>query len=414
MKRFAAYVFLFSVLYVFGAATEIQNASAADSAATVVGKVTDRSGAAVAGARITIKNLETDNIQYTTTDNNGDYKAENLPLGRYTVLAELGAGRTIGLNSVQVMASAANATTAATTAAAQLTATVIVNAQAPLVEKAQSQIDRTENTKAILELPGRLNLNRLALLQNGVVPNREPYFGSSYIGIVNSLNYNGAVNGVQDPGFGSAFAVNGTRPNSNYFTIDGAYNQDPVRATNRQSMPPEAIQTFELINGNFPAQIGRYGGSFIDQVSRSGNSGFHGTLMYTYAGNFMNALSSNEKRSVLGFEDAGLNGVDAFRLAQPKIIDNRANASAGFPFWKDKVFSFTSWDRDWFFARTNPSTIGITPAGLAGLNAFSSQFAPRHDRCSYLHFSRCQLARPLGANKPGCSGNGSGDSGSFG
>lgn len=376
MSRFAAYVSLLVTLCLMVAGAGIQNSWAVDSAGSMTGKVLDQNGSGIAGAKVTIKNLETDSIQKTVTDNSGNYKAENLPLGKYTVVAELGNGKSVALNAVDVAMNAVNATVAATSAAAQITATVIVNAQAPMVEKTTSWLDNTENTKAILELPGRLNLDRLALLQNGVVPNRQNYFGSSYGGIINSLNYDGSVVGAVSPDFGSAFGVNGTRPNSNYFTIDGAYNQDPVRATNRQSMPPEAIQTFEMINGNFPAQVGRYGGSFLDQISRSGNTGIHGTLNYTYAGNFMNALSSDEKRAAIGFEDTGLNGGDAFRLARPNIVDNRADASAGFPIWKDKVFSFTSWDRDWFRATENPATIGIAPAGLANLSAFSTQFAP--------------------------------------
>ena len=376
MNRFAACVCLLCALCIVIAGAGVQNAWAADPAGSMSGRVLDHNGSAVAGAKVTIKNLETDSIQQTVTDNDGNYQAGNLPLGRYTVLADLGSGRTVSLNTVQVMANAAASTVAATSAAAQITATVIVNAQAPLVEKTMAQIDRTENTKAILELPGRLNLNRLALLQNGVVPNGQPYFGSSYTGIINSLNYSGSVNGAVSPDFGSAFAVNGTRPNSNYFTIDGAYNEDPVRATNLQSMAPEAMQTFEMINGNFPAQVGRYGGSFVDQISRSGNSGIHGTLMYTYAGDFMNGLSSSEKRTVQGLEASGFNSGDAFRLVQPRIIDNRADASAGFPIWKDKIFSFTSWDRDWFRGTINPTTIGITQSDLNNLNTFASQFAP--------------------------------------
>jgi hypothetical protein len=155
----------------------------------MTGKVLDQHGSGIAGGRVTIKNLGTDSIQKTVTDNDGNYKAENLPLGEYSVVADLGSGKSVGLNAVELMTNAANATVAATSAAAQITATVIVNAQAPMVEKTTSQLDWTENTKAILELPGRLNLNRLALLQNGVVPNRQTYFGSSYTGIINSLNY---------------------------------------------------------------------------------------------------------------------------------------------------------------------------------------------------------------------------------
>ena len=118
------------------------------------GKVLDQNGSAIAGAKVTIKNLETDSIQQTVTDTNGNYQAGNLPAGRYTVFAELGNGKSVALNSIEVVANAVNSTAAAASAAAQITATVIVNAQSPLVERTLSELDRTENTKAILELPG--------------------------------------------------------------------------------------------------------------------------------------------------------------------------------------------------------------------------------------------------------------------
>jgi hypothetical protein len=311
MKRFAAYVFLFFGLRLILTGAGIQDAWSAAPTGALNGKVLHQNGSAAAGAKVTIKNLETASIQQTVTDTNGFYKAENLPIGRYQVVAELAQGRSVALNMVDVTANVPNATVAATSAAAQITATVIVNAQAPLVEKYSSEVDRTENTKAILELPGRLNLNSLALLQPGVTLNGENVFGSSYYGTIESLNYDGVPGTVLTRNWGSAFSVNGTRPNSNYFTIDGAYNEDPVRATNRQSMAPENIQTFEMVTANFPAELGRYAGSNVDQIARAGNTGMHGTLMYTWAGNSLNALSTNEKREFDALTASGLSESDS-------------------------------------------------------------------------------------------------------
>jgi hypothetical protein len=374
MNRFAAYRFLLLGFCIIVAGVGTQTVLAVVPMGSVNGTVLDHNGSAIAGAKVTIKNLETDSSLNAVTDSNGEYKAENIPVGRYSVVAEIGQGQYVALTLPDMAASAATA--AATTATAQLTATVIVNAQAPLVEKASSQLDRTVVTKQILELPGRLNLDRLALLQPGVTPNRDTPFSSSYYGIVNSLNYTGAPGDVLSRQWGSAFSVNGTRPSSNYFTIDGAYNEDPVRATNRQSMPPEAIETFDLMASNYPSEIGRYGGSYVNQVMRSGNSGFHGTLNYTWAGNSINGFSSNERREYNALTDAGLSSGDAYHLARSVNVDNRAAVAVGFPLVKDRAFSFTSWDQDWFNSNVNPSTIAITPGGLANLTAVSGALAP--------------------------------------
>lgn len=373
MKGFASNAFLLLAVIVLIAGAGMQNAWAGPPVGSLSGTVLDQRGSGVAGAEVTIKNLDTDSIQHAVTDSNGQYQSAELPAGRYQVSARLANGEMVVLNSFDMAVNAAAAT--ATTVAAQLTATVVVNAQAPLVEKTFSEIDRTVGTKAILELPGRLNLNGLAGLKPGVVPNGQPLYGSPYIGVINSLNYGTAGDPLTHE-LGSAFAVNGTRPNANYFTIDGSYNMDPVRATNRQSMPPEALQTFNLVNGNFPAEIGRYGGSFVNQISRSGSTGLHGTLMYTWAGNTFNAFDTREKQDYDALVNAGVSPGDAYRTARSVIVDNRAVASAGFPVWKDKVFSFTSWDRDWYESTASPSTLAITPQGLANLQAVECQFSP--------------------------------------
>lgn len=376
MKRFAAYVSLLSAFCFLIAGAGTQEAWAENPTGAVNGSVLLPDGSAASGAKVTIRNLETDSTQNTVTDSQGKYKVENLPLGRYSVIAEIAMGKSVALNMLDVTSSAAAATASAATAAAQITATVIVNAQAPLVEKTQSEIDRTVNTKTVLELPGRQNLHGLALLHPGVAANGREQYGYSQNGVIESLNYDLAGQGSQSPAFGSPFAVNGTRPNSNYFTIDGAYNQDPVRATNRQSMPPESIHTFQMLNGNFPAEVGRYGGSFIDQISRRGSTGLHGTLMYTWAGNSLDALSTNEKRQFDALRGAGLSEGDAYQAARSVTVNNRALASAGFPIWKDKIYSFTSWDRDWYNATANPNIAAITPGGLAALESVSGGLAP--------------------------------------
>ena len=218
MRRFAAHVFLLSD-YVFSL-PEQGCKRVGCSNRIPEGDVLRPDGSAVPGARITVKNLETDSIQETVTDDSGKYRIADLPLGRYSVVAEVASGKSVALDMVDMAGMAATATAA--TAAAQISATVVVNAQAPLVEKTHSEIDRTVNTKTVLELPGRQNLYGLALLHPGVVPSHRPFYGSSEAGIINSLNYDRRSPGSLFTDFGSPFAVNGTRPNSNYFTIDGA------------------------------------------------------------------------------------------------------------------------------------------------------------------------------------------------
>ena len=121
----------------------------------------------------------------------------------------------------------------------------------------------------------------------------------------------------------------------------------------------------------------------MDQISRTGSTGFHGTLMYTWAGNSLDALSTDEKRQFNALTATGLSDGQAYRIARSVVVDNRIVASGGFPIWKDKIFSFSSFDRDWFNATANPSTIAITPEGFAELQAIEETW--HRERLICLH-----------------------------
>jgi hypothetical protein len=346
-----------------GAAVTAPHAWAGGPTGSITGKVLDSSGSAVPGAKIVVKNLDDGSVRELSTNNSGDYEITNLPFGRYSIAAELDNGHVVALKEVDV-ANGAEATASAAASGAQIQATIVIEStQTPLVEKARSQLNKTMNTFGMLELPGRHTLNGIALLHTGVFPNPFSSIGT----------------GLSEPvgDIGSRISVNGTRPNFNYFNIDGGYNMDPLTARPRQSLPPEAMQTFNMVTSNFPAELGRYAGSYVNQVARSGSNGLHGTLMYTWNGSTFNSFSSRERRTFDALRAQGLSDEQATRLARPVISDQKALVSAGFPFWKDRVFSFSSWDRDWFKSSGQPSgAIGLTPASLLELETADCDFIP--------------------------------------
>jgi hypothetical protein len=96
------------------------------------------------------------------------------------------------------------------------------------------------------------------------------------------------------PGERSAVSIGGSRPNANYFLLDGATNTDPTFSTQNLSPSPDAVQEFEVQTGSYSADMGGAGGGQINIVTRSGSSHFHGTAYEFLRNGDMDAHSFNQ------------------------------------------------------------------------------------------------------------------------
>src|SRR5215472_15103286 len=159
---------------------------------TISGIVQDASGAAIAGASVTVKNLDTGTNRTVTTDSGGRYNAPDLPLGNYEVQAQQSGFQTearIGINLT----------------VGQISERVLVTGEAPLVETTTSAMSSLVDERTIRDLPlnGR-SYDQLALLQPGVVTMGAGLAGAAF-----------------DYGTGVRFSVSGSRSYANSFLLDG-------------------------------------------------------------------------------------------------------------------------------------------------------------------------------------------------
>jgi len=76
----------------------------------------------------------------------------------------------------------------------------------------------------------------------------------------------------------SAISISGSRPNANYFLLDGATNTDPTFNTQNFSPSPDSVQEFQVQTGSYSAEMGGAGGGQINIATRSGTSAFHGSV----------------------------------------------------------------------------------------------------------------------------------------
>jgi hypothetical protein len=129
------------------------------------------------------------------------------------------------------------------------------------------------------------------------------------------------------PGQRSAVSIGGSRPNANYFLLDGATNTDPTFSTQNLSASPDAVQEFQVQTGSYSADMGGAGGGQINIVTRAGTGAYHGTAYEFLRNGAMDAHSFNEMSS------------------GNFLVQNNFGGSVGGPLWHaKKTFFFVNYE----------------------------------------------------------------------
>jgi hypothetical protein len=238
------------------------------------GTVFDASGAIVAGAKVTAVQVETGLVRTAPSDSQGAYVLVELPIGHYRLEGDakgfqkyVQAGITLDVNQT----AAVNIHLAVGMATEQIE----VQADASLIESTVTSLGKTVQERDVLDLPlnGR-NFSQLGLLQPGVVP------------ITPGLAVAGGT--LRN---GQAYAVNGQRPESNNFLIDGANNFSGVDGGFVIQPPIDSIAEFRILTHSANAEFGHSTGSTTNIITRSGANGFHGALWEFLRNDAMDAKS---------------------------------------------------------------------------------------------------------------------------
>ncbi len=203
------------------------------------GTVTDPSGAVILGAEVTASQVETGLSRSAASDRNGNYILLELPIGHYRLqIAAKGFqeyvqdGITLNVNET--------ASISPHLALGAETLQVLVNADAELIEPTVTSMGKVVQQRELEDLPlnGR-NFWQLGLLQPGVVP-LTPGIGEAGGSLRN----------------GQAYSVNGQRPESNNFLIDGANNFNGIDGGFVLKPPVDAISEFRIITHSANAEFG--------------------------------------------------------------------------------------------------------------------------------------------------------------
>jgi hypothetical protein len=237
---------------------------------SVLGVVTDSTGASVAGATVSITNNGTGAHQTTITGSTGQYQFPGLPSGSYKLQAIAKGFKSEVRPTIDLTVGAALAVNLSLQLG-NITETIVVTDQAQQVETTSPTVSGLVGEHAIRELPlnGRDWL-QLATLQAGVTG-----------GLGQQATQGSGTNSRAARGNGENLYINGNRPTENLYLADGLIindysNGSPGSALNI-NLGVDAVREFAVLTSGFSAQYGLTSGGVVNAAFKSGTNDYHGT-----------------------------------------------------------------------------------------------------------------------------------------
>jgi hypothetical protein len=286
---------------------------------TILGTVTDASGATVPGATVTIRNPDTGLLRTTETQADGSYRVPELPIGTYSVAVEKSGFQTAVTSGVKVDVAAERRVDAALNPGELKEQITVSGEELPQIETTSNTLGGTLTQETVRDLPinGR-DYTKLIYLNPGVAGSPDQITDS--------------------PGSFGEFSMNGARGRSNNYLLDGtdmndgyrndpAINQGGVFATPSAVLPIDAVSEMRVLS-NFEAEYGRNGGAVVNIVTKSGSNQFHGTAFEYFRNNALDAR----------------NFFDVAPAPKAPFHNNQFGGSLGGPIVKDKTFFFLDYE----------------------------------------------------------------------
>src|ERR1017187_1156368 len=285
---------------------------------TVLGTVTDTSGAVVSGASVKVRNVDTGLERTTQTSGDGSYSAPELPFGKYTVTVSQSGFQTSVISSVVVNV-ASERRVDVVLKPGEVAERVEVTGEVPQVDTTSAELGGILTSQTIENIPvnGR-DYTKLIYLNPGVAGSPDQISDS--------------------PGSFGEFSMNGSRGRSNNYPLDGTdmndgYRNDPaineagVFGDRSTILPIDAVAEVNVLS-NFMPEYGRNAGAVVNIVTKSGGNALHGT-----AGEY--------------FRNDALDARNYFNpVGTPKapFHNNQFGASLGGPIIKDKTFFYVDYE----------------------------------------------------------------------
>jgi hypothetical protein len=277
----------------------------AQTTAKILGTVNDASGAAVVGAKVTVRNPALGIERSVQTNSTGGYEVAALPPGRYNVQVEMPGFETQLAKDVVLEVSTSEVVT--------------VEGAAPVIEATTMTVGQTINQRTVQDIPlnGRHFVDLALLIPGTVTPPQNGFLTAP-------LRGQGSF----------AFNTAGNREDAINFMINGINLSDMVQ--NQVTFQPtiNTISEFKIDNSTYSAEYGRNSGSIVNIATRSGTNGYHGEVYDYLRNDFFDARNAFNRVTT---STGAPNPIAPFKR-------NQFGADFGGPIKKDKTFFFLSYE----------------------------------------------------------------------
>ena len=274
----------------------------------IVGKITDPTGAAVAGAEVTLLSLDQGNHQSVKTESNGSYRFSLLRPGTYSI-TETAMNLTAKADKVVVSVGQATTVDLVSSPSGAYVAVEVLAAQ-PLLQGEDANLTTTFSQQQMEDLPlAGADLSSTALTAPGAV-----------MATGGGLSSNFFIFGL--PGTGNLFVINGAD------LMDPYYNVNNSGASNN-SLGSNEVQETSIVANGYTGQYGRLPGANLNFTTKSGGNQFHGHALYAYNGSFLNARDWFVAHNAQPGDVAG---------DRPRTVANEWGGDVGGPIIKDRLF----------------------------------------------------------------------------
>jgi len=317
------------------------------------GSVTDKTGAAVVGAEVTVTSVATGASRAVKTGGDGSYRVDPLAVGFYNVTVAMSGFDTAKAQRVQTLVGAAT-TQNFTLNVGSATESVEVSAEAPLIDALKTDVSQNITPKEVQDLPliGR-DVANLAYLAPGVKA------ADSYDPTKNRF---------------AILSVNGGGGRNVNVTVNGVDNKDNTVGGPVMQLPLEAVQEFAISTQRFSAANGRSEGAAINMITKSGSNNYHGSFFSYFRDQALNADQHPQPD----------------QNANPPYSRQQFGGSVGGPFIKDKFFGFFAYERqrehtsiqesgDTLNELTLAKSLGAQPLAIVPTPFFETRYNGRAD-----------------------------------
>ena len=294
----------------FACALFLPGLAKAQATGSITGTVADPAGSLIPGATLTITNVNTNEARIVTTNSDGRFTANLLPIGNYKIQVAATSFQNVVKNGI-LLENQATPEINFILQPGSVNSTISVEANSVAVETTDSSLSQVVHSQQVSDMPlnGR-NFVELATLAPGTSAGNQPndFFaggGGSETSIRGSFS----------------LSVGGSRENRTDWLYDGVDNNELTSGAIAIVPSIDALQEFNVLTYNYSVQYGTRAGPTVLLTSKSGTNRFHGTLF-----DFL--------------RNTDLNATSYFSPVNPEYIRNQFGGSVGGPIRKDKTFFF--------------------------------------------------------------------------